>query len=204
MVSPACAWAIEEAPIAGIHVAYRAGTRTVHAVTAACLARIAAYDQSGPYIHARITVNVQALEEAETLDTAYRASGTCIGPLHGIPVIVKDNLDAVGMPMTAGFQGWKKDYPPTDAPVVGQIKAAGGILLANASLSACAKGGGDNINAVLPGFARNPYHTAYATGGSSGGPQHGPAASGAPSPAAHARRPPLPHRRARGTAGGGA
>ena len=114
-------------------------------------------------------MNEKALEEADALDTAYKASGTFIGPLHGIPVIVKDNLDAVGMPMTSGFQGWKKYYPSTDAPVVAKIKAAGGIILAKASLSEFAKGGGDNINSVLPGFARNPYNTAYATGGSSGG-----------------------------------
>ena len=105
MISSVRALAIEEATIADIHTAYRAGTRTVHAVTAACLARIAAYDKNGPYINALITVNAKALEEAETLDTAYKASGTFIGPLHGIPVIVKDNLDAVGMPMTSGFQG---------------------------------------------------------------------------------------------------
>src|SRR4030095_911341 len=116
-----------------------------------------------------ITGNAHALAEADTLDAAYKASGTFIGPLHGIPVIVKDNLDAVGMPMTAGFQGWKKYYPPSGAPVGAKIKAGGGILLAKASLSEFAKGGGDNINSVLPGFARNPYNTAYATGGSSGG-----------------------------------
>ena len=169
MASNAHTLAIEEATIADIHAAYRAGTLTVHAVTAAYLARIAAYDKNGPYINSLITVNAQALEEAVTMDATYKASGTFIGPLHGIPVIVKDNLDAVGMPMTSGFQGWKKYYPPTDAPVVAKIKAAGGIIVAKASLSEFAKGGGDNINSVLPGFARNPYNTVYATGGSSGG-----------------------------------
>ena len=161
--------ALEEATIADIHAAYRAGTLTVHAVMAACLARIAAYDKDGPYLNALITVNAHALAEADALDAAYQASGTFRGPLQGIPVIVKDNLDALGMPMTAGFQGWKKYYPPRDAPVVAKIKTAGGIILAKASLSEFAKGGGDNINSVLPGFARNPYNTLYATGGSSGG-----------------------------------
>ena len=169
MASSAHALAIEEATIADIHAAYLAGTLSVHAVTAVCLARIAAYDKSGPYINSLITVNAQALEEADKIDAAYQASGKFIGPLHGIPVIIKDNLDAVGMPMTSGFQGWKNYYPPGDAPVVEKIKAAGGIILAKASLSEFAKGGGDNINSVLPGFARNPYNTAYATGGSSGG-----------------------------------
>ena len=65
--------------------------------------RIAAYDKNGPYINALMTVNAQALEEADTLHTASTASGTFIGPLHGFPVIVKDNLDAVGMPMSWGI-----------------------------------------------------------------------------------------------------
>ena len=169
MVSRAGTLALEEATIADMHAAYRAGTRTVHTVIAACLARIAAYDKDGPYLNALITVNAQALADADAIDAAYQASGTFRGPLHGIPVIVKDNLDAIGMPMTSGFQGWKKYYPPRDAPVVAKIKAAGGIIVAKASLSEFAKGGGDNINSVLPGFARNPYNTLYATGGSSGG-----------------------------------
>ena len=100
MVSSGRALAIEEATIADIHTAYRARTLTVHAV---CLARIAAYDKNGPYINALMTVNAQVLEEADTLDTASTASGTFIGPLHGFPVIVKDNLDAVGMPMSWGI-----------------------------------------------------------------------------------------------------
>ena len=74
-----------------------------------------------------------------------------------------------GLPMTSGFQGWKNYYPPVDAPVVRKVRAAGGIILAKASLSEFTRGIGDNINSVLPGFARNPYNTAYATGGSSGG-----------------------------------
>jgi amidase len=84
-------------------------------------------------------------------------------------VIVKDNIDVAGLPMTSGFQGWKNYYPPEDAPLVKKIRAAGGIVLAKSSLSEFALGGGDNINSVVPGFSRNPYNTAYATGGSSGG-----------------------------------
>jgi amidase len=73
--------------------------------------------------------------------------------------------------MTFGFQGWKNYYPPEDAPIIRKVRAARGIILAKASLSAFTRGIGDNINSVLPGFARNPYNynTAFATGGSSGG-----------------------------------
>jgi Asp-tRNA(Asn)/Glu-tRNA(Gln) amidotransferase A subunit family amidase len=152
------ALAVEEASIADIQAAYREGRLTAHEVVAASLARIAAYDKKGPYINSLITVNPKALEEADAIDARYKATGKFVGPLQGIPVVLKDNLDATGMPMTNGFQGWKNYYPPSDAPLVARIKAA-----------EFAKGGGDNINSVLPGFARNPYNTAYATGGSSGG-----------------------------------
>jgi len=141
----------------------------VHQAVAAYLARIAAYDKDGPYINSIINLNPKALEEADQIDAAIKAGGKLTGPLCGIPVLVKDCIDALGMPTTSGFQGWKNYYAPTDAPLIAKIKAAGGIILGKASLSEFTNGGGDNINSVLPGFARNPYNTAYATGGSSGG-----------------------------------
>jgi amidase len=163
------ALAIEEASIADIHAGYREGRLSVRQVVAAYLARIEAYDQRGPHINSIINLNPKALEEADVLDAALKRTGKMSGPLHGIPVLVKDCIDAAGMPMTGGFQGWKHYYPPGDATLVAKIKAAGGIILGKASLSEFTRGGGDNINSVLPGFARNPYNTAYATGGSSGG-----------------------------------
>jgi Asp-tRNA(Asn)/Glu-tRNA(Gln) amidotransferase A subunit family amidase len=162
-------YAVEEATIADLQAAYLNGETTAREVTAAYLARIAAYDKHGPYLNTVINLNPKALEEAAALDAKLAATGKPVGPLHGIPVVLKDNLDAVGMPMTNGFQGWKKYYPPSDAPLVAKIKAAGGIILAKVTLSEFAMGGGDCINSVLGGFARNPYNTAFATGGSSGG-----------------------------------
>ncbi len=160
---------IEEATVAGVQSAYLRGEVTAREVVAAYLARIAAYDQAGPHLNSIINLNPRALDEADALDAKLRATGKLAGPLHGVPVLVKDCIDALGMPTTAGFQGWKNYHAPTDAPLVAQIKAAGGIILGKASLSEFTNGGGDNINSVLPGFARNPYNTAYATGGSSGG-----------------------------------
>lgn len=160
---------IEEASIATLEAAYLSGRTTVHEVVQSHLDRIAAYDKRGPLINSLITVNPHALEEADRLDAAMKASGRPVGPLHGIPVIVKDSIDVVGLPMTSGFQGWKNYYPPNDAPLVTKIRLAGGIILAKASLSEFALGIGDNINSVVSGFARNPYNTAFATGGSSGG-----------------------------------
>ncbi|MET0499290.1 MAG: amidase family protein [Steroidobacteraceae bacterium] len=163
------ALAIEEATIADIQAAYRSGELSAHEVVAAYLARIDAYDKRGPYLNSIINLNPRALEEADALDAKLRAGGKLAGPLHGVPVLIKDCIDAAGMPMTSGFQGWKNYYPPTDAPLVAKIKAAGGIILGKASLSEFTNGGGDNINSILSGFARNPYNLAYATGGSSGG-----------------------------------
>jgi amidase len=159
----------EEATIAQVHAAILSGKTTAREVVQAHLDRIEAYDKKGPYLNSIVVVNPRALDEAAALDAEYRTTGKLKGPLHGIPVAVKDNLDAVGMPMSSGFQGWKNYVPPSDAPVVKRIKEAGGIIIAKTSLSEFARGGGDNINSVLSGFARNPYDTARATGGSSGG-----------------------------------
>jgi Asp-tRNA(Asn)/Glu-tRNA(Gln) amidotransferase A subunit family amidase len=160
---------IEEATIADVQSAYRSGQMTARQVVSAYLARIAAYDKDGPYLNSIINLNARALEQADALDESLRRTGHLAGPLHGVPVLVKDCIDAEGMPMTAGFQGWKHYLPPGDAPLVARIRAAGGIVIGKASLSEFTNGGGDNINSVLPGYARNPYNTAYATGGSSGG-----------------------------------
>jgi amidase len=160
---------VEETTIAQVQSAYLAGKTTAREVVQAHLDRIAAYDHRGPFLNALITINPRALDEAAALDAKLKATGELTGPLHGIPVILKDNLDVAGLPMSSGFQGWKNYVPPTDAPLVAKIRAAGGIVLAKSSLSEFARGGGDNINSVLSGFARNPYNTARATGGSSGG-----------------------------------
>jgi amidase len=163
------AFPVVEASIADIEAAYLTGRTTARAVTQAHLDRIAAFDKRGPLINSLITVNPRALADADRLDAALALTGRPVGPLHGIPVVIKDNIDVAGLPMTAGFQGWKNYYPPEDAPLVKKIRAAGGIILAKASLSEFARGLADNINSVLAGFARNPYNTAFATGGSSGG-----------------------------------
>jgi Asp-tRNA(Asn)/Glu-tRNA(Gln) amidotransferase A subunit family amidase len=160
---------IEEATIADVQAAYRGGQLTARQVVQAYLDRIGAYDKDGPYLNSIINLNAKALEQADALDAQLRKTGKLAGPLHGVPVLVKDCIDAAGMPMTAGFQGWKNYVPPGDAPLVARIRAAGAIVLGKASLSEFTNGGGDNINSVLPGYARNPYNTAYATGGSSGG-----------------------------------
>ena len=167
LVSPTLA--IEELTIAALHTAYLAGTATARGITQAYLDRIERDDRRGPYLNSLITVNPHALEVADRLDATLRATGALIAPLHGVPVIIKDNLDTTDMPTTSGVVLFKDFVPPTDAFVVGRLRAAGAILLAKASLSELAMGLADTINSVLPGFTRNPYNPAYASGGSSGG-----------------------------------
>src|SRR5215471_16295837 len=169
MAASAAPFPIEETTIAALHAAYVSGRATAVSVCQAHLDRIAAYDQKGPALGAIIINNPDALADAAALDAALASTGKLVGPLHGIPVLVKDNYDVAGLQTTGGsaaLLGWA---PETDATVIARIRAAGGILLAKTTMSEWARGGLDNINSVLPGFARNPYNTAYATGGSSGG-----------------------------------
>ena len=168
---------IEETTITALHTAYVSGGTTAVSVCQAHLDRIAAYDRKGPALGAIIISNPHALADAAALDAALGSTGKLVGPLHGVPVLVKDNYDVAGLQATGGsaaLLGW---IPETDAAVIARIKAAGGIVLAKTTMSEWARGGTDNINSVLPGFARNPYNTAYATGGSSGGTGSGLAAS---------------------------
>lgn len=174
---PAGAFTIEEATVGDILAAYRAGAASADAVVQAHLDRIAAYDRKGPALGAIIVTNPQALADAAALDEHLQKTGNLVGPLHGIPVLVKDNYDVAGLQTTGGSAaliGW---VPTKDSTVVHKLRAAGAVILAKTTMSEWARGGLDNINSVLPGFARNPYNTAYATGGSSGGTGAGLAAS---------------------------
>ncbi len=163
------ALSVEEATIADVQAAFLSGQMTARQLVTEYLKRVEAYDKQGPYINSIINLNPKALAEADALDEKLKRTGKLSGPMHGIPVLIKDCIDATDMPMTAGFQGWKNYFPPSDAPLVAKIKASGGIVIGKASLSEFTNGGGDNINSVLPGYTRNPYNTAFATGGSSGG-----------------------------------
>jgi Asp-tRNA(Asn)/Glu-tRNA(Gln) amidotransferase A subunit family amidase len=97
----AAAFNIVETTISDVHAAYKAGTLTAWQLVQMYLDRIAAYDKRGPAINALVSLNPAALEEAERLDAAYKATGP-VGPLHGIPVIMKDQANVKGMATTLG------------------------------------------------------------------------------------------------------
>src|ERR1043165_3651608 len=106
-----------EATIADVHAVYRAGQLTARQLVDMYLERIEAYDKKGPALNALVTVNPQARDEADRLDAAYKSSGF-VGPLHGIPIVLKDQADAKGMPTTLGSLLFKDYYPDRDAFVV--------------------------------------------------------------------------------------
>jgi amidase len=156
---------VVEASIADIHAAFANGTLTARALTQQYLDRIEAYDKRGPVLNAIITINPRALEDAGTLDAQFRRSGL-VGPLHGIPILVKDEIDAAGMPTTLGTLVFKDYRPPADAFVVGRLRKAGAIILGKTTLSEFAAG--DTYGSMF-GVTRNPYDPTRTAGGSSGG-----------------------------------
>ena len=160
---------LREASVADLHQAMRQGKLTATTLVQLYLDRIAAYDKQGPSINALILVNPKALTEARRLDSLYKATGTFAGPLHGIPVIVKDNYDTYDMPTSNGTLAMKNSVPPDDAYVVRKMREAGAILIAKSNLAEFAYTGNFSVSSVLPGYSRNPYDTRRTTSGSSGG-----------------------------------
>jgi Asp-tRNA(Asn)/Glu-tRNA(Gln) amidotransferase A subunit family amidase len=154
-----------EANIEDIHNAYRSRQLTARQLVQRYLDRIEAYDKNGPRINSIITVNPVALEDADRLDASLESSGF-VGPLHGIPIIIKDQIDTEGMPTTMGSLLFKDYYPDQDAFAVGKLRAAGAIILAKATLGEM--GGGDTHGSLF-GSTRNPYALDRTVGGSSGG-----------------------------------
>jgi Asp-tRNA(Asn)/Glu-tRNA(Gln) amidotransferase A subunit family amidase len=155
-----------EATIADIHDAYHHGRLTCRELVQQYLDRIAAYDKQGPTLKAIITLNPHALEVADQLDRQYQRSGLT-GPLHGIPIILKDNYDTFDMPTTGGNTAMRNSVPPADAFTVNKMRKAGALILAKANLQEFARGG--NSLSSLGGQVLNPYDLTRTPGGSSGG-----------------------------------
>jgi Asp-tRNA(Asn)/Glu-tRNA(Gln) amidotransferase A subunit family amidase len=164
--SEAKTFSLLETTIDDIQRAYTAGDLSARELTQWYLNRIEAYDSNGPRINAIITIAPDALKEADRLDAALQASGP-VGPLHGVPVVLKDQMDAAGTPTTLGSVLFKDYYPTRDSFVAERLRKAGAIILAKATLGEL--GGGDT-HGTLFGSTRNPYDLERTPGGSSGGP----------------------------------
>src|ERR1700748_70750 len=120
---------LSDATIVDLQAAMQAGTLTAEKLTQMFLARIDAYEKSGPRLHALITINPKALDEARALD-AERKAGKVRGPLHGIPIVLKDIIDTADLPTTGGFYGLRDSIPPQDSEQAKRLRAAGCIILA--------------------------------------------------------------------------
>lgn len=155
-----------EATIADIHAAYRNRRLTARQLVQMYLDRIEALDKNGPKINALIALNPRALEEADRLDAAFQASGP-VGPLHGIPVVIKDQADVKEMPTTLGSVLFKDHRPERDCFVAARLKEAGAIFIGKGTLGEL--GAGDTHGSLF-GSTRNPFDLARTVGGSSGGP----------------------------------
>ncbi|MBF4631620.1 amidase [Clavibacter michiganensis subsp. phaseoli] len=158
-----------------------AGSTTSVELTRAYLARIAAYDDrgaDGPGLQAVITTNPDALATAATLD-AERAAGTIRGPLHGVPIVVKDNHATADMPTTAGSAALRDYRTTTDSTAVARLRAAGAIILAKTNMSEFAWHGTYTLSSAR-GRTANPYDRSWSASGSSGGTAAAVAAAYAP------------------------
>lgn len=167
---------VEEATIAEIHEAMQAGRVSARQLVEFYLARIEAYDKKGPAINSILVINPRALERADELDAAFAESGLT-GPLHGIPMIVKDNYDTADLPTTAGSLSLAGSRPPDDAYQVRKLREAGAIVLAKSNMAEFAFSPYHTVGSALPGHTRNPYALNRVPAGSSGGTAAAVAAS---------------------------
>lgn len=155
-----------EATIPELQHAMDTGELTAVELVDLYLARIEAYDDAGPELNALIFVNPLARREAAALDAERAASGPR-GPLHGIPVVLKDTIDTAGMPTTGGSRALEGFIPDEDAFQVRKLREAGAIILGKTNLYELANG--FNSVSSLGGQTLSPYDLSRDPGGSSGG-----------------------------------
>ena len=164
--SPPLAFDVVEKSIPELQQAMATGAVTSRQLVAAYLARIEAYDRGGPQLNAMIAINPRALDDAEALDRE-RASKGPRGPLHGVPVVIKDNFETADMPTTGGSIALAGFETKQDAFQVRKLRGAGAVIVGKTNLHELAAG----ITSIssLGGQTRNPYDPSRNPGGSSGG-----------------------------------
>ena len=163
---------LSSATIEDLNAAFDAGTLTSERLIELYLARIEAYDQQGPALNAVLWLNEDALATARALDAERRQTGPR-SPLHGIPVVLKDNIDTSDMPTTAGSLLLAGSIPPDDAFIVKKLRDAGAIILAKTTMGEFAS---RYVGSAF-GVIRNAYDPDRNPSGSSGGTAAGIAAN---------------------------
>lgn len=155
---------LSELTIRKIHNAYQNGDYNAQQLVSAYLQRIQANDSS---INSITTINPQALQIAKSLDEEFNQTGK-LRPLHGIPLIVKDNINTKGLPTTAGSLALEDFIPEDDAFIIKKLLDAGAIIIAKSNMAEWAFSA-KHTESSTHGTTRNPYNTDYVPAGSSGG-----------------------------------
>jgi Asp-tRNA(Asn)/Glu-tRNA(Gln) amidotransferase A subunit family amidase len=158
---------LEETTIRDIHDAFRAGTLSCVSLTQRYLDRISAYDQKGPALNAFVSLNPDALAQAVRLDAAFAKNGKLTGPLHGIPIAVKDQAETKGIETSFGSIALKGYVPEQDATIVTKLKEAGAVIIGKTTMPDFAASwfGYGSVH----GETKDPYALERDPGGSSAG-----------------------------------
>ena len=156
---------LSEITISQLIAGYQTGEWTARQVVAWYVDRIKRLDKGGPRINSIISLNGEIEAQADALDRAIKAGGP-VGPLHGVPVLVKDQIDVKEMPTTGGSILFRDNWPKRDSTVVARLRAAGALMLAKTTLGEM--GAGDTHGSLF-GSTRNVYAIDRTAGGSSGG-----------------------------------
>ncbi|MCU1693263.1 MAG: Amidase [Frankiales bacterium] len=162
---------LETATVAQLDALMAAGTSTSVAITQGYLERIKALSVGGPHLNAVQVVNPDALKDAAAADAKRKAGGP-VGPLLGIPVLVKDNIDVKGLPTTAGSLALAGNTAPADAPLITSLRAAGAVILGKTKLTEFANFLTNGMPAgysSLGGQVLNAYDVSQTPSGSSAG-----------------------------------
>ena len=158
--------------IASADTDLQAGRVTSAALVQAYIDRIARIDRAGPSLRSVLAVNPDALADAKALDSERAAKGAR-GPLHGVPILVKDNIETLGpLPTTAGSLALLHNVTGRDAPVIARLRAAGAVILGKTNLSEWANmRGAQSISgwSAVGGLTRNPWALDRSACGSSSG-----------------------------------
>jgi len=161
-----------EATIDDVRAAIASKQITCRALVEQYIKRIEAYDKSGPALNAVQTINRRAVDEADRLDAAFARSGP-VGPLHCVPILMKDQVETRDLPTTYGSLVFKDFVPPRDATIVTKLKNAGAVIVAKTTMGEFASG---YVGSAF-GVVRNAYDPTRSPSGSSGGTGSGVAAN---------------------------
>jgi amidase len=170
-IKPKSAFQLKEFDILTLQNGYKSGNYTIETITKAYLKRIKEIDKNGPKLNSIIFLNPKAINIAKELDLELK-QGKSRGPLHGIPVLLKDNIDTKDMPTTAGSRALANSYPLTDSYLVTRLVKAGAVIIGKTNLSEWANFRGNLSSSGWSGVGGqtlNPYDLSRSPCGSSAG-----------------------------------